>query len=466
MAPRSLAEVETSLTESISSANPGIKTLTGPIRRAVIKPVSTEVSSAENAADHLSQLSSLNFSAATTDQELENLAAALGIERKPGKGSTGFVVFATAVRPSALTTLTVTAATLVGTAQGGLVYQTTEERSLPGSNADAFFVASRRRFELRVPIEALAVGADHDVAPGRISVILVNLDDFTVVENLEDITGGVSAETNAELASRIRERLLGIDRGVNGGLIEEALRFDDTVKAATPIYSTDTELFRRRTTRPAIDLCISGSYDRIVTDVFTALGGETEFTMGSQPVVEVTDVTVNGAGVTFSLAKDSSLETGGSTLGRDKVVLSSPLGAGDQLEVTYTANGLLLDMQQEFGSDGASSRFGTIITLRGYRQVVMEVNITASGLGSFSEVDLAEAITAGVFDYVDSGEHKDALSPDELAKTLLQTVAGISRLRINTFRRTDGGPSFGVVTLAKNEISTSTDSLVLVTVRR
>ncbi len=78
---RSATEVEQSLAASISDISPGLATKVGPIRQGIIRPVSAEISTAEVESDHLAQLVSLNFSEASTDQELENLAAALGLER-------------------------------------------------------------------------------------------------------------------------------------------------------------------------------------------------------------------------------------------------------------------------------------------------------------------------------------------------------------------------------------------------
>jgi len=466
MTVRSTTEVEESLATSISSVNPGLSTKTGSMRRGIIKPVAPEIQKAEADADHLIQLVSLNFSAASSDAEMDLCARAVSLERKPGKAASGFVTFGTAVRPDALTTLTVPAGTLVGTAQGGLVYQTTEERNLLGSNADAYFNSLRRQFEVVVPVEALAVGEDHNVAPGRITQILGTIDDFSTVTNIDYVDGGLSAESNAELFERIQERMLGIDRGVNGGLVEEARRFDESVKDAVPVYSTDFDLFRRRTTRPAIDLYVSGSYKRLVTDTYTAVGGETSFVLTNQPVITVTSVTVNGLAVSFSVLKDTSRETGGSPIGFDKVVLTAALGVGDQLQVDYEANGLLLDMYQTFGSRG-SSRFRTQILPREMRTVQIEVAVTATGLGSFEEITLSNEVTAKVIEYVSPGTRvTEPLTPEKLREKLLSEVAGLSRVNITIFRRVDGGPSFGVITTAKNEIPSTTTDLVKVSIRR
>ncbi len=469
---RSRLEIERSLAANIAATDPGLATRTGPLRRGYIKPFAAELETVEARAQHVARLSSIILAEAETDEELESLGGSLGLERNEGSASRGFVVFATGVRPGISDVKRVLPGVIIGTSDGGLAYQTKESRSLPGSNADAFFVASRRRFEIRVPVEALAVGEDHDVPPGRINTILSSLDDFSDVANLEEVTGGTSRETNSQFASRIATRLLGIDRGVGGGLLDEAMRFSDQVKSVVAVLSTDHDLFRRRTSRPAIDLYVNGAYVRQVTDTYTAVGGETSFTLPSQPVLDLTAVSVNGVAVDFSLIQDTTRETGGSPIGRDRVALTTALGPGDQLEVSYDANGLLLDMLEAFnqvedeeGVDGVASRFGTTILPRTPRDVEIEVDISATGLSSFDPAALTTNIQEQTAAYIASGDRVPVLSPKLLRDQLFDTVPGLSRLTINTFRRTDGGPTFGIITIAKNERSTTTDDLVRVRVR-
>ncbi len=463
---RSLTEVQDSLTGNITSVDPSAQVRRGPIKWAFIDPVAVEVQRNETDAQHLAQLVSINQSEATTDDELESRANALGLERGQGTASSGFATFFTSVRPQTTQTLTVPIGTVIGTAQGGLVYQTTAEGNIVGSAADVFFNVALRRFEITVPIAALAVGSDHDVAPQRITVILSPLDDFQGVINNDFIEGGASAETNASLDERIRNRLLGLDRGVNGGLVSDALSFDPAATAAVPVYSTDLTLFRRRTTRPVIDLYVIGSYNRIVSDSFLAVGGETSFVLSSPPVLSITDVLINGVSSTFTLMKDATRETGGSTLAQDRVVLAAAASPGDLVQVDYVANGLLLDLQATVNAEGTSSRFGTQIVMRTPFPALIKVTVRAAILGSFDVLDVAEQIQAQVEAYVIRSTFIATLTPEELDRLIKTNVSGISRLQITLFAREDGGAAFGIIDLAKNEIPTSNDSLIDVQVRR
>lgn len=463
---RSVTEVQESLTDNITSVDPSAQVRRGPIKWAFIDPVASEVQRNEIDAEHLAQLVSINQSESTTDDELEARANALGLERAQGKTSSGFATFFTSIRPQTTQTLTVPIGTVIGTSQGGLIYQTVAEGNIVGSAADVFFNVAQRRFEITVPAEALAVGSDHDVPPQRIVVILSPLDDFQGVVNNGFVEGGTSAETNAELDARIRSRLLGLDRGVNGGLVSDALRFDQTVKAAVPVYSTDVTLFRRRTARPAIDLYVIGSYDRIVSESFVATGGETALTLSSPPVLSITDVLVNGISSTFTLLKDGTRETGGSTLARDQVVLAAALAPGDLVQVDYVANGLLLDLQATVDAEGTDSRFGTQIVMRTPFAAPIRVEVRAAILGSFDVLDVAAEIDSVVRSYVISESFVYTLTPEELDRRIKTEVSGISRVQITVFSRQDAGAAFGIIDLAKNELPTSDDSLIVVAVRR
>jgi hypothetical protein len=467
MAARSTTEVQESIATAIQTVDPSANTRRGPLKRAWIDPIATEVQKNEADADHLAQLVSLNASEATTDDELDSRANAFGLERGDGKASVGFATFFTSIRPGSTQTLTVPLGTLVGTDLGGLVYQTTTEVNLIGASADIYFNDAERRFEITAPIEALAVGADHDVPSTRINRILSALDDFQGVVNTADVEGGTSRQTNAELDETTRTRLLGIDRGVNGGLISEVLLFDPTtVTAAVPVYSTDIALFRRRTTRPAIDLYVLGSYNRIVSDSFVTGGGETSFGLSSPPVLSITDVLVNGLSVTFTVVKDTTRETGGSTLANDRIALSAPAGIGDLVQVDYVANGLLLDLQATYDAEGPDSRFGTQIVLRTAPKVPIKVAISATVLGSFEVLTVTEEIQAVVLDYVARDTFVATLTPEELDRQIRTEVAGLSRLQITVFARVDGGASFGIIDLEKNEIPSTDSSLIALSVRR
>lgn len=465
MAVRDITEVQESLATNITTIDPSADVQKGPIRKTVVVPVAVEVQRNEADLDHLSQLVSLNFDAATSDDELAGMAGAFGIERDPGLPSTGFVTFFTATRPSVGVKFEVPVGTVVTTSDGQLAYAVTEAGAIDGDNADLFFNPATRRFEVTLPVEALAVGDDHDVPPTRVNTIQSQLESISGCTNGDAIEGGVSAETNAQLAARVRQQLLGGQRGLSGGVLAAARNASQKVKDAVAVYSTDISLFRRRTTRPGIDVYVIGEALKPATETFTALGSETSYVPTKQPVKAITLVTVNGTEATFTLERDSTRETGGSTIATDRIVFATPLTTGQVVTVEYTYNAILQDLQALY--DSQEYLFGTKIVARTPFQVPIRVAINATALGSADPIRLAESLRSQVLSYVNPSAFTAVITPQVLRSRIFENVSGMSRLQISTFTRDDGiGSSFGVIALEKNELPFSDDTLVTISVKR
>lgn len=463
---RSIDEIQTSLIESIKNTDESIDVAKGPIFDFLLAPVPSVLAETEARADRIARLVTAQLDQVATQDEVEAMATSFSVPLGTGRASRGRATFFTVTRPTS--DIPIPRGTIIGTPDRQLTFFVTNATLvMESANADAYYVASRRRYEITANIEATSVGPDFDLPPQRIRTVLTPITGIEGVANLTETSGGLTEESLATSVARIRAKFAGLDPDSGGG-ISSALRnyAPSTIVDVALVFPKDRFLFRRRTNRPAIDAYVNGEDLTEVTESFVAVGGEQDIVLEQPPVVSVESVAVNGSEVDFAFLPDTSREVGGSTRGQDRVYLTTPLSLNDVFEVTYTTDSVIGGAQTElFDAEGRA--FDTDILVRRKRVVSIAISLSARVLTSFDQSRVSDAIEASLTEQVESGVFGEELKPEVIRQNIKDAVGGISEIRFKLFQRTEGAEvDVEVISLATNEVAVIDQSALSIDVRK
>jgi hypothetical protein len=170
----------------------------------------------------------------TRDQEVQNLidrafealASNYGVFRLAGIFARGETTFFTTRRPTS--SVPIPLGSLVS--GGSREYRTTQPATLPLNNLASFFDPISKRYLIRVPVQASAVGSAGNVGAGQIRTIKSAISGLSVI-NEAAMFGGANQETNRQLAERAQNALASVDAGTRRGYLQTAADVPGVVQA-------------------------------------------------------------------------------------------------------------------------------------------------------------------------------------------------------------------------------------------
>lgn len=464
---RSVEEVQLSLQQSVETADPTIESRSGPVFNIMLQPVSNEVAKIETEQQRISALYSLQFQEVATEAETEALATNFGIQRAPGTKATSVVFFFRFTRP--VDPAVVRRGTLVGNLDGTLNYIVQEDAIIDPGNADSFFNAARRTFEVAVNVEAISPGEIFNIPSFRINTLITPNVDFEGVENRAPAEGGSERETQDSEVDRIRERFAGLNTGTVDGVRFVASNSFPEVILDVAVIQPASELFRRTVLTPGLDVYLAGSSLETVRQNFVALGGETQIPLASPPsIVSSLALQINGVVNTNAVIVEDSSPVANTVRANEIVLLSSPLVPGDVVTFTYSFNRLILDVQNiyEPSTVGDSLLFGTDILVYEAVEVPVTVQISIRVASSFDIPRTTDLVQTTISTLVEQNTFGITLFPEIIRETILNTVQGVTSLNIQKFRRTETSlRDVEIIELEANEISILDDETFQLSVR-
>lgn len=448
---RSSTEVELSLRSSIAQVDSEIDTEVGPIPDVFIIPQAAEFSAVEAKVDDLGRRYSVDYVATLGRSDVTLFGANHGIRIDQGGAARGFAVYFRYARPQAGRTYPVNAGSVVSSDDGSLSYVVTSQVQMVGDNADVYYNSTRRRYEIQAPIQALGIGEEYAVPPGRIRNMATPITGFDGVTQLTRVTGGSPTQSSQDFMNLVRSRLEGSALGGLAGLdtlVRDFGRGD--IKDVSIVFSTDVQNFRRRSRRAACDLWIIGSRDAEQTDAFTvAATGVASFVLTVQPVKAVLSVAVNGVAVPFDFALDTDPVTLGSVSGQSRITLLSPALGGDVVSVRYLYNELIVATQTYVDGRSTATQPTTTRSRRRPRLYELDVlvreataipvNVDASVtiLSSYGEQAAQSAAINAIKASINTNRFEAQLMPDRTRSDIAAAAIGVSETRLHTFTRSD-----------------------------
>lgn len=464
---RTLSQIEASLASSIEEQDSSIDTQKGPVFDFFIRPQAAQFRATELLYDDLSRRYSLDYVVNKNPTVLQLYGANHGVRRSPGRAARGNVVFFTSAAIGSTETLVIPAGTVVSTADPTVAYRTTRDAYILGASLSSFYNASARRYEVRVPVEALGSGTIFEVPPNRVTRILSSIRGIDGVINRERIANSLEAEAPATFGRRIRSKFNGLALGSGDGLNQLIRNFDpSSITDVAMVYSSDYTYFRRRVSRSAWDVYLIGSATDTASVTYVGDGVRRDFPIPNVPATAVSSVTVDTFSVGFSFVQDSTDQFRRSTRAADKVVLDSIPGLNSTIKITYSYNKLITDTQTYANKIGIQL-YRSDILVREAIPVPIKATVLVQVLSSFDETEAAAAAFDSVSNFINTEKFVTTLSANDLRSQLSSDVAGIANIDVLEFTRNlTGTIPVETIEFAPFEYPVSQDALITIKVRR
>lgn len=464
---RTLRQIELSLADSIEAQDSSIDTMKGPVFDVFIRPQAAQLRAVELLFDDLSRRYSLDYVLSQNETVIQLYGANHGLRRSLGRAARGNVTFYAYAAPGPDEVVVVPAGTVVTTTDTTIAFRTLRDAFILGSSLGAYYNAASRRYEVRVPVEALGAGALFEVPQNRILRIQSTVRGIDGVINRERISGSTEFEGTSKFGARIRSKFNGLALGSGDGLKQLIEGFNTaSIDDVQMVFSTDTENFRRRTRRSAWDVYLIGSITETSEVTYVGNAIQRTFKLPLSPALAVLSVRVGGASVGFTFLPDTRFQYRSSTQANDRVELDAVPGLNETITITYTYDKLIRDTQTYADRLGVQL-YRSDILVRKAIPVPVRVRVLVQVLSSFDETEAAGAAFASVSSFVNKNEFVSILFANDLRSRLSSDVAGVSNISVLEFTRDlTGTIPVETIELKVFEYPETRDSLITIEVRR
>jgi hypothetical protein len=430
-------QIEADLRASIETEDNTIDTSRGPVPALYIRPQSGQLAAVSTEAEEVRQLFTLQFPSVITSEEAQLALGNFGSVPGLGSKSRHVQYFMRFTRPNA--DITVSAGQLVSNIDGSLVYKVLESATMLVSAASAYYNPSRNTYEVSCLVEALGSGTDYELAAYRVNTLLTPIVGIDSTENRTQSKGGTPAETIDQQSARLKQSLLGLNKGAPGGIKSGITnQYSDKVTEVITVEPFDTN-FHRITAGNAIDVYIWGDEQGTFTQTTFAVANQTQIVLSKKPVTSVTRVTINGISETgYTLLVDSSFETGYSLSSVDAVIFDNPLLVGDEVVIEFSYNSILETLQNDYFNANESTLFNVDMLLRIPFPVKPKITMTVRSLPSYEASSIETQIRDYLATFLTPTAKIDAIYPEIMRQEIRSTIPGIQSLTVSEFRRSEG----------------------------
>jgi hypothetical protein len=417
----------------------------GPFYYLAARAVAQPIADLGSEVDRLAQVSTFNFPAVTTAAEQQVALRSFGFSQPRGGFSGGTALFITSRRPVGTESFYVRAGDIVSTGDGvgSLSFAAIETRALTANNADKFYNAATRRYELPVRVRALAAGTASRIAPVSLRSIRSGAANFEAVTNTARFRGGASIATTASAYATLQTRLTGMDNFSKGGLVTRARQYDvDNVLDVAKTTSSEYPLrFYRVPDGPAIDIWVlCNPVEENATESIIAASAQSTFVLPKGPALGLSSVTVNGVAVAASLEQDGSLALGRSTRESSTVTLETPVAAGDFVDISYTYDAIPSGIQADIATQReAGDLFGVDVLVRYALPLHLQCTVRGTVLPTYVANTVGAEVDAAIANYMLNGTQDSPLLGGtrtvEEMMGIIRSIPGVDRVFVDRFGR-------------------------------
>ena len=454
---RTQNEIAASIKGTLANINPTIDMVVGPVWDFLLSPMPFEINSVETEVDNALIFYSANFPSVATTTQLLSFATNFGLAPDTGASATATIVFYRYSAPQAGQTYVVPVGTLVSTVDGTLVYQTTNSVTMYGDYAATYFNPATNKYEVTLQVQATGPGTVYNVPVGRITRLMTQSTGFDGIDQRMQALGGAEPEDPTNLATRIISKFKGLDISSVSGITRMMQEVEPSAVADIHIIRpTDRLEFRRPTTGPALDICVSGQTLQSFNEEYLAIGGEYHIVMTTSTAISVSSITVNSTvldSTAWSFVKDTSAEYQLSTRAGNTIEFSNPLNANDIVAIVGTKN-YLLDQLQAM-TTGAGALFETDELVRSFvpLPIVVGVQLRVVNTVDYDASSTQQTLSTIVQSLIETPTVQSVLDPAVFSDQILQAIPEAVTVDIFEFRRQFTSiQQVEVITPLKNQI--------------
>lgn len=345
---RSRATIAANIAQQMLDADASTAVSHGPFFDLAIRPVSTELASAEAATDRLSTIYSrlANNPLSLTDSEVVALGKNFRVPMPQGTKAVTLITFYLTSLPTG--EIVIPANTPVASVDGIYVYTTDNAVSgITAVNAPAYYDASTGRYNVQVQATAMAIGPAFNLPAYRITRLLSSIPGIAGVYNSVPAQGGSSPDQSINYLSQIQAAFFGRDTSSVAGLSVDLVRRGLNQQVLF-VASDSRDAFVRPVAGPAVDVYMMQPNEVLTEDVFLA-SSLNRYMLSKQPVLSLLSVYVNNTLLdsgSWTLVTDTSPAYRNSCLAKTYVTLATSLSNGDNLRIRYTYASACWDLYQ------------------------------------------------------------------------------------------------------------------------
>lgn len=464
MVLRTREDIINSVRNAITASSPQLRIDIdkGPFYYLAARGVSAPLADISAATERVAQLSTLQFPTSATGAEVISVARAFGLTLGAGGYATGLAYVFTTRRPQGTEVYQVAEGDTFSTgSNSGITFEAVETKVLSGSNADVYFNASTRRYELPVRVVCVSAGTLGNIPPFSLVAIRGGASNFDGVTNITSFSGGTPAKSASEVYTRTQNRLQGLDNFSRAGLVANIENIDvDRILAVELTYSSEyPKLFYRLPDSSAVDAWVVNTVNASsITESFSASEGQKLFILNYKPAISLTSVQVNGISVAAEIILDESIAYGRSAKESSYVALSSPASAGDTVDITYNYDLVIATIQaviDGYLNASTGALFSTNFLARYPRFTPVTISVSGTVLGNFDPTSVEQDVATVIGSFIDNGVGTAPVlggvrTPSDLRDLIRAQVPGISTMNISVFCRKEVGPIVEVIDIPRN----------------
>jgi len=430
---------------NMRALQPAASTQSGSVTRNLhIDLPATSLADVYGAISRVSSIQSLENLTDFEGTELDDYAANFQVVRGPAEIATGQATFsASAVATAAiLIPVGTRVATLSTATQASVFFKTTADATIfPGQST------------VTVDIEAEASGAEGNVGSGTVVVINTAILGISSVTNQNPTTGGSDGESDEDFRDRIKASFLANDAVTFRGIRRRALELANVIDALV-VGAGDALLVRGGGTGGKVDLYIQAEAGLSRSEVDTATFNSVDIPLLKQPVISISAVFNVTTALTIPpanwlLVKDFGVLTE-STSAQDALRVLAGASNGDILEITYTHNAVLEDVQAFFADDEVNAVPARDFLTRAATKVFIDVAVTVKPVAGVDTDGVESGIIDAVAGRIDTLKLGAEIKYRDVFD-LIQSVDGIDDVRPLDLLARRGYATAETIQLEKNE---------------
>lgn len=311
-------------------------------------------------------------------------------------------------------------------------------------------------YRMTVPAVCLISGSAGAIAANQLTLPIRSISGWDSVTNLAAAVEGVDKYTNAELIElyflAVTSRQLSVATGTEFHVL-------DSFTGALDVHEvTGVDPLLTRDSAGAVDVYVKGTNIQTATEGIAYFGVGQKLVLSNTPVISITSV-VSGA-VTYLLGSDYVIDlddTGvaASTRANDGIrflpTVTSPPAVGDTVNITYTYNQLIIDLQAE-QSDPEIAVDGRDLLYKMGTGVPIYISARLTVKSGFVFSTIQTAVIAAIQNYVSALGLNDDVSMFNEDGSIAFNVSGVSSLVFTRFSRVASDTTINqVIAIAANE---------------
>ena len=397
----------------LTSQNPTIDVSDLIIKDLFVNFGANVVSEVDSRVNNIAQRFSISFLDNLTDTQLDNFAYSMkGLVRSQGAAASTYVYVILSKRPAE--DVLIPANTIFATQDNNWQFYSTQAIAVSLGSLDSYYNASKGTYEIRVPVQAVGVGTNYNVAAYRINVIVTSLPFTARVENREKVDNGLDPQTTADFKREIQAALAGFDANSKLGVTQKVMQALPTAGDIQILHSVrDANVF---------DVYFTGMEPYAASFSYTAVSSKDRriaFPAEYVPIRYVDSVLVDNV----------PLDSNSYTYSKYELILDNTVSVveGTVIIVVYQYNGLVSQLSSYLTGlvDIADSKW----TPKEATAISLKVSVKVRP-ASFIAIEEVQDTIINYLSGIVGDQFIDSLSASAIEEQMKTTYANIAELQI------------------------------------